>query len=283
MTDSAGPDLVPPELMALMDEFYEVLCERGHGEFMEREDTEGLPEAVVSDLVQAMPDNPMVWLAKANQDASAGRDDEALAGYSRVIKQYPQLPSAYASRAELLLDLERPAEALEDYRAIHDLVDGAWRRFQETAEEAEDEEGDLDSETAALLDQTAEGLQQMRSEAAHNMAVAYLLLEQNVEAAAWAERALEIYPHNARAHMLAGQALLGLDRYAEAAEHFGDAAIMDPEEPAALLGVAMAKLALEEWDAAKDALEEALYLHPECEEAREGLRWLEENLEPDDA
>jgi cellulose synthase operon protein C len=76
------------------------------------------------------------------------------------------------------------------------------------------------------------------------------------------EEAIKAAPNNARVEGAAGQLLLEAGLYDEALNHFRKGAAEDPRDPAYDFGAARAQLALNQREAARDSLNQALAINP---------------------
>lgn len=84
-----------------------------------------------------------------------------------------------------------------------------------------------------------------------------LRIDQPTRAAESFARAAELNPKDIHARLRAGETLLELERPLEARTHFDEALRLDPENPAATLGLAKVAMAAQQWDAARVALDKA--------------------------
>ncbi len=76
------------------------------------------------------------------------------------------------------------------------------------------------------------------------------------------DEAIKAAPNNAKVEGAAGQVLLEAGLYDEALNHFRKAADEDPREPAYDFGAARAQLALNQREAARESLNQALAINP---------------------
>jgi tetratricopeptide (TPR) repeat protein len=92
---------------------------------------ESLRARAIEDFYGALSADPGRWRAMQNLgivEADAGRWEEALAQFDRVIELQPAYPNAYFNRAEVRLQMGEPELALADYQRAIDL-DGEQADF----------------------------------------------------------------------------------------------------------------------------------------------------------
>ncbi len=116
------------------------------------------------------------------------------------------------------------------------------------------------------------------SEAAHYYSAALLFMENRTDLAITeARRALEVNPHNAKAHNLLGACLASLGQRDQARDAFQASITANPRDPATYSNLATLELEAGNRDRAARYFAEALTIDPLFESAQKGLAEISQN------
>jgi protein O-GlcNAc transferase len=204
----------------------------------------------------------------ALQDHHAGRLNEAIVLYRRVLAIRPKHLDALNNLGAALAGLGKLAEAEVSYRkaiaANPDFV--AAHSNLGSALQAQ---GKLDAAIASFTEATRR--KPDYADAHFNLGSAFKEQGDQDRAILSFKRAIEIKPEHVGAHNNLGVALLSLDRFDEAALYLRRAVALDPAYSAALVNLGSALTSLQQLDEAAAILQRALELAPTSVQAHSNL------------
>lgn len=187
---------------------------------------QGRRDEAIREISQAiaMKPQPVFFTNRASIAERAGQIDAALADLARALKLDPDYARAYEDRADIYLDLDRPAEGLSDIeRALAKPTAYRYRLKGRLLMHLARYD-----EAVAAFDASLD-LQPANHVALERRATCNLMLEHYDRAAADAEAALAAKPDMRSAHLAFATALDTSDS-ARALHHFGVALAADPDD-----------------------------------------------------
>lgn len=213
--------------------------------------------------LQRAPIQPAAWCRRGAALRGIGRPADALISLDRALKIDPNDPATHLERGHVLRELNRRDEALYHYQ-LAIVVCGKTPALMHAAGVVLTELGRA-SEAIAMLD---EGLKLAPDDEPllYASCVALDLLHARDELLRRCDRLLARNRDNAQAWVGRGNALLGLDRHAEAAQAYGEAVRRAPQHVDALRNCAAALRALGRYEEALSYYERAHAVagpHPE--------------------
>lgn len=169
----------------------------------------------VAEARRLAPDDAHVALEEAHMLAAAGRLTDAAEAYRGVFSRAPDLAAGHLEFAQVLSDLDRHEEAIEALEALARRSPGdarAWSMLGRMRQERGDAEGSLEAHTRAVSAAPQVG-------AAHaGMAAALIALGRDEDADRELQRAIELDPRSAHAHVARSQLAMRRGAYDAALE-----------------------------------------------------------------
>jgi tetratricopeptide (TPR) repeat protein len=215
---------------------------------------------LLRELLQVVPDDPLVNLALARAYHLADREDEAEMQYRRVLSLAPEDPDARLGLAGLLADIDREDEAIETYHAL--AMDDPMLPQAEEARASLDE---------ILLQKARRNLADAGTEADPAARIARLLplgidlfeLQGYAAALVVFEYLVGVAPDDAPSHYWLGRVYQEQGRQADAMVVLRHSVELEPGNPRYLTALGIAYREEQLFRLAEEVLEQAKSLDPE--------------------
>jgi predicted O-linked N-acetylglucosamine transferase (SPINDLY family) len=220
---------------------------------------------LMTQAVEAAPQDPALRFNLANVLRSVGRHVQALDQYDRVLALKPDSAGVWFNRGNALRDLGRDAEAVDSYGRVAALRPDFTAAHYNCGNALVALGRPL--EAVASFDRAID-LAGDHAEAHANRGAALSALRRFEAAVGSFERAIEIAPDHAAAHLGRGNALLELRRDGAAIASYQTAVELDPDLAAAHAALGNALARARQYAAAIASYDRALHLAPDLRDVQ---------------
>ncbi len=219
-------------------------------------------------VVQNSPQDPAGWTYLANTQIEMNKTREALAAAERALSINPQYAPAWVAKGCALGYLDRPEEGLAacDIAISQDpnLASAYLNKGKILGREGREQEALGEFEQALRIDGTS-------FEAIRCKGVTLIELEQLRQAEIVADRMIRLFPKAKQSWMIKAQSQAGQERFEEAQQTIGKAAMMTPQDSDVLMLQALIYGMAGDEGRARSILKQVTRNDPQNKEAAEVL------------